>query len=195
MALLTSRIGCHDNGYVTTLRSQITTGFKHKLILLRGYTDMASGINELELPSFTIPDLFLPQKLTAIMQTSPTASPAPQFQTIAEEPKQKSATTTIQQDFDLLPFASVDRIEMSPPKLCPAPLSYSSAVQTPKRPETPELDSSGSTTSSDGGDNNFSMLRPCLSNARSRRLNPNIVSAVVVHQRYWLLPNVSVASF
>jgi len=186
MSPLTSRIGCHDNGYATTLRSQITAGFKHKLILLRGYADMASGINELELPSFTIPDLFVPQKLTPVMQTSPTASPTPQFQTIAEELNQKSAaTTTIQQDFDLLPFSSVDRIEMSPPKLRPAPLSYSSAVQTPpRRSDTPELDSSGSTTSSDGGDNNYPLLRPSLSNTRIRRLNPNIVSAVVVHQGY-----------
>jgi hypothetical protein len=56
-------LGCHDNGYTTTLRSQITAGFKHKLILLPTYTEIAAGIAELDLPSLTIPELFQVQKI------------------------------------------------------------------------------------------------------------------------------------
>jgi len=55
--------GCHDNGYVTTLNSYITSGHKDKLILLPGYTDIAVGIKKLGLPSLKIPGLFLPEKL------------------------------------------------------------------------------------------------------------------------------------
>lgn len=163
---------------------------------------MASGINELELPSFTIQDLFIPQKLIsapAKMQTSPMASPTPPLQIIADEVIQKSATSTaqhVQQDFDVLPFASVDRIDMTPPKLRPAPLSYSSAVQTPpKRADTPELDSSGSTVSSNGSDDNFSVHRPSLSNTRTRRVKPNIVSGVVFIRNTSFYLTCRVASF
>jgi len=39
--------GSHDNGYVTTLRSQMTSGLKSKLIILQGYAEIASGIEEL----------------------------------------------------------------------------------------------------------------------------------------------------
>ncbi|KAF7433246.1 hypothetical protein PC9H_005196 [Pleurotus ostreatus] len=71
--------GCHDNGYVTNLRSQITAGFKHKLILLQSYADMAAGITELCLPSMSCPDLFMLQKLGAQSFASvPSAAPAAQ---------------------------------------------------------------------------------------------------------------------
>ncbi|KAF8974358.1 hypothetical protein BDZ97DRAFT_1911551 [Flammula alnicola] len=177
--------GCHDNGYTTTLRSQITAGFKHKLILLRGYTDMAAGINELELPSFSIPDLFIPQKLVIAPTLTPSSPPLASLpKAVLSQPASapapeapavfKSPPSIIQQGFEALPFASVEP-EVPVPK---SPPSYSSAVQTPalKRVITPELDSSGSTSSSDGSDDNDSLpnLRPSLTNSKSRRVNPNI---------------------
>ncbi|KAJ7708978.1 hypothetical protein B0H17DRAFT_1031419 [Mycena rosella] len=55
--------GCHDNGYVANLHSQITAGFKEKLILLKSYTEMAAGIAALGLPVLAIPDLFMAQKI------------------------------------------------------------------------------------------------------------------------------------
>lgn len=74
-------LGCHDNGYVTNLRSQITAGFKHKLILLQSYADMAAGISELCLPSMSCPDLFMLQKLGAQSFASvPSATPQPAAQ-------------------------------------------------------------------------------------------------------------------
>ncbi|KAJ6629144.1 hypothetical protein B0H10DRAFT_1904277 [Mycena sp. CBHHK59/15] len=55
--------GCHDNGYVANLRSQITAGFRDKLILLKGYTQMATAIAALDLPTLAISELFMTQKL------------------------------------------------------------------------------------------------------------------------------------
>ncbi|KAJ7114128.1 hypothetical protein C8R44DRAFT_881674 [Mycena epipterygia] len=55
--------GCHDNGYVANLHSQITAGYKEKLILLKSYTEMAGGIAMLGLPSLAIPNLFMSQKI------------------------------------------------------------------------------------------------------------------------------------
>ncbi|KAK7467539.1 hypothetical protein VKT23_004593 [Stygiomarasmius scandens] len=58
--------GCHDNGYVANLRSHITSGFKDKLILLKGYNEMAFGFSELGLPIMTIPGLFVTEKIKNI---------------------------------------------------------------------------------------------------------------------------------
>ncbi|KAJ7507655.1 hypothetical protein B0H11DRAFT_133071 [Mycena galericulata] len=57
--------GCHDNGYASSLHSQITAGFRDKLILLKGYEEMATAITELELPFLEIPNLFMTHKLVA----------------------------------------------------------------------------------------------------------------------------------
>jgi len=185
--------GCHDNGYVTTIRSQITAGFKHKLILLQGYSDMATGIKELDLPSFSIPDLFMLEKLVAPPFTqlkNPHPSPLPPPPTfpvqlssaLGEETIIPAGPLSVHEGFDALPFASAEPEVVAPkPK---SPPSYSSAVQTgaPKRVITPELDSSGSTSSSDGSDElNY---RASPTNFKSRRVNPNIVG--VVTSRFFL---------
>ncbi|PPQ77359.1 hypothetical protein CVT25_010941 [Psilocybe cyanescens] len=178
--------GCHDNGYVTTIRSHITAGFKNKLTLLRSYTDMAAGMNELELPSFTIPDLFISQKLgmptppshiNSIPVHMPTTVPTPAVPPPVERPKShRPSLSIIQQGFDALPFASIEP-EDPCRKQPPQPPSYSSAVQTlPKRAATPELDSSGSTTCDESEHGSPNIPQISLTNSRSRRINPNIVS-------------------
>ncbi|KXN86379.1 hypothetical protein AN958_10241, partial [Leucoagaricus sp. SymC.cos] len=63
--------GCHDNGYVTTIRSHITSGFKHKLILLQSYAEHAAGFDSLELPDLAIPGLFISQKLVSTPSQDP----------------------------------------------------------------------------------------------------------------------------
>ncbi|KAF7371084.1 hypothetical protein MSAN_00743100 [Mycena sanguinolenta] len=68
--------GCHDNGYVANLHSQITAGFKDKLILLKSYTEMAGGFVMLGLPCLAIADLFMPHKLEDI-PSSPTGTVFP----------------------------------------------------------------------------------------------------------------------
>ncbi|KAF5373577.1 hypothetical protein D9758_000905 [Tetrapyrgos nigripes] len=55
--------GCHDNGYVNNLRSQITAGYRDKLVLLKTYTEMAMGISELGLPTMSVTELFMTEKL------------------------------------------------------------------------------------------------------------------------------------
>ena len=189
------RSGCHDNGYVTTLRSQITAGFKHKLTLLRSYTEMAVGINELGLPSFDIPDLFIPQKLLALPQTQAQVNSTPVIPPVSLPPSppspppgpavnlersvaHRASISIIQQAFDALPFATAELEEMTRKRVSAAP-SYSSAVQMPaprKRVPTPDLDSSASTASSDESDDALSTTPlVSLTNSRSRRVNPNIV--------------------
>ncbi|KAH7887873.1 hypothetical protein F5I97DRAFT_1863705 [Phlebopus sp. FC_14] len=73
--------GSHDNGYVNVLRSVITAGFREKLILMPGYTDVAMDIRLLMLPELRIPDLFMATKLVApsymsIASGSPPGLPA-----------------------------------------------------------------------------------------------------------------------
>ena len=76
--LIPSRlVGCHDNGYAHTLRSLITDGYRDKLVLLRGYSDMAKEIGMLGLPDFTIPDLFRASKIESIWR-----SPQPAHQNL-----------------------------------------------------------------------------------------------------------------
>ncbi|KAH9482826.1 hypothetical protein JR316_0004926 [Psilocybe cubensis] len=178
--------GCHDNGYVTTIRSHITSGFKNKLILLRSYTDMAAGINELELPSFSIPDLFISQKLGMPAPPSHINSiPVPTLATVptpvvlppVERPKgHRPSLSNIRQCFDALPFASIEP-EDSSRKQSSQPPSYSSALQTvPKRAATPELDPSGNSSSSDESEHGSPNIpQISLTNSRSRRINPNIL--------------------
>ena len=57
--------GCHDSGYLSTLRSLITAGYKDKLVLMPGYKEMAAGYSGLDLPLLIVPDLFEPSKLCA----------------------------------------------------------------------------------------------------------------------------------
>ncbi|KAH8113331.1 hypothetical protein DFH11DRAFT_1510555 [Phellopilus nigrolimitatus] len=56
--------GCHNNGYVSQLSSlQLTSVYREKLVLLPGYTEMASEFDKLHLPSLVIPGLFIPDKI------------------------------------------------------------------------------------------------------------------------------------
>ncbi|KAJ7068134.1 hypothetical protein C8F01DRAFT_592893 [Mycena amicta] len=61
--------GCHDNGYASDLRSHITAGFREKLILLKGYTQIAREIAALDLPELENADLFRAHKIGVGMRT------------------------------------------------------------------------------------------------------------------------------
>ncbi|KAJ7638681.1 hypothetical protein FB45DRAFT_903527 [Roridomyces roridus] len=71
--------GCHDNGYLHSLRSQMTVGHRDKLILLKGYEQMPAAIEGLGLPLLQIPDLFITRKLAppSPIQTSDTLDKSP----------------------------------------------------------------------------------------------------------------------
>jgi hypothetical protein len=144
---------------------------------------MAAAINELEVPSFNIPDLFMPQKLGVVPSTpkqtnlalapTPTAVPTPPPHT--EDGKIISKPYVHDSDLEALPFASVEP-EIIVPKQHVSHLSYSSAVQAPpKRVTTPELDYSGSTASeSDESEDNLGHS-PTIS--KSKLVNANMVKA------------------
>lgn len=55
--------GSHDNGYVHVLSSIQTVGYVDKLVILRSYADVARQIENLNMPVYEIPDLFLKEKL------------------------------------------------------------------------------------------------------------------------------------
>jgi hypothetical protein len=80
-------LGCHDNGYVTTLRSHITSGSRDKLVLLQSYGEVASGIGALNLPIISIPNLFISQKL------APGATPQPSQRDIPTFPMSPKASS------------------------------------------------------------------------------------------------------
>ena len=139
---------------------------------------MAAAINELEIPSFTIPDLFIPQKLGVVPSPkqsnlalaavpAPIATPPP----CADDGNIVSKPDMHETGLEVLPFATVEP-EVIVPK---SPPSYSSAVQAlPKRAITPELDYSGSTASeSDESEDN---LRQSPTISKSKLVNPNVVS-------------------
>lgn len=141
---------------------------------------MAAAIDELELPSFSIPDLFIPQKLgivpspkqnNLLLAPMPTGIPTPP--PYAEDRNVISKAYVHESGLEALPFASVE-----PEVIKPKQPSYSSAVQAPpKRARTPELDSSGSTASeTDESEDGVDVLRRSPTISKSRLVNPNIVS-------------------
>jgi hypothetical protein len=81
-------IGCHDNGYVTTIRSHITSGFKDKLILLQSYAEHAAGFDGLELPVLAIPDLFISQKLVFTPSQDPPVASRSHSPSLSDAPIQ-----------------------------------------------------------------------------------------------------------
>lgn len=168
-------LGCHDNGYVTNLRSQITAGFKHKLILLPTYSEVATGIAELDLPALTIPELFLTQKLgmTSDSSTPPgLGSPSwrvrPTQTAPAVRPSVHGQNDEIQDTRSVL-GAEPDIFSQQHPS------SYSSAVNmSHKRVLVPDIAPTNSTGSDDNDEElNGHTLHPFNG---SRRINPNLVS-------------------
>ena len=138
---------------------------------------MAAAINELEIPSFDIPELFIPQKLGVLPspKQSNLALAAVQIAPppCADDGNIVSNPNVHETGLEALPFATVEP-EVIFPKQHVSPPSYSSAVQAPpKRATTPELDYSGSTASeSDESEDN---LRQSPTISKSKLVNPNVV--------------------
>lgn len=58
--------GAHDNGYISTLNHLQNEGHLHKIIVLRGYKELASELKNLQLPSLEIDGLFLKKRLQSM---------------------------------------------------------------------------------------------------------------------------------
>ena len=55
--------GAHDNGYTSTLNQLQNEGLLDKVVLLKGYKDLAHEINNLHLPQLEIDGVFIQKKL------------------------------------------------------------------------------------------------------------------------------------
>ncbi|KAJ7904396.1 hypothetical protein B0H14DRAFT_2662655 [Mycena olivaceomarginata] len=109
--------GCHDGGYLACLRSSETSGYREKLILLKGYTQMAPAIAELDLPFIEIPDLFMTQKLV----------PVNRWTTLSHSPNQMvTDTDTISDDASKMSTAESDEVDLDS---AGTGTSYSRALQ------------------------------------------------------------------
>ncbi|TFK55823.1 hypothetical protein OE88DRAFT_1731464 [Heliocybe sulcata] len=149
--------GCHDNGYVTSLTSAMTAGFREKLILLPGYSDMAAGIEELRLPTLKVPGLFMTDKMRGrshspppppTYPTNPLPTPpclpnlnaaAAVFVSSRSSTLAVAATVPLPDDSDDLDgsveemaqeVVKVEPLAPPAPPLRPAMISYKSALQT-----------------------------------------------------------------
>jgi hypothetical protein len=55
--------GDHDRGYANMLRGAQTIGLGDKIVVLQVHTKIVDDIAKLQLPTLSIPGLFLPEKL------------------------------------------------------------------------------------------------------------------------------------
>lgn len=55
--------GAHDNGYTSTLNFLHNEGLHEKLVILRGYRDLASEVKSLNLPHVDVEGVFMTHKL------------------------------------------------------------------------------------------------------------------------------------
>jgi hypothetical protein len=170
--------GCHDNGYVTNLRSQITAGLKHKLILLPTYTEVAAGIAELDLPALNIPELFLTQKISlGLLPSDQGVLPGLGHVSPPLRPRSIQATThAVGLQNDEKPDTRTGLADGPDASTYHPPSSYSSAVNTgQKRPSMLDMDSA----SSHGTDDSDEVHNYYTTKFNgTRRINPNIVSTM-----------------
>jgi hypothetical protein len=171
---------------VTTLRSLITAGFHNKLILLRSYSEMAAGIEDLALPSLTVSDLFRPHKIVTLPGPPTHGHVAGNpHQSLSVDHQNESVAPTA------LPFASGLDLQYGVKAMSsPTPplrrfslrsshsLMFQVADMSEDRCSTPELDSSDCSASSD-----ISEPTPALNTRspphtpRMKHVNPRIVES------------------
>jgi hypothetical protein len=167
----------------------MTAGFHHKLILLRGYSEMAAGIDELALPSFTVPDLFRPQKIVttscAPIEYGPFKGMALGSPPGIGSNKPPGGAATSSPAPGTTGIVKGNGPSLSSMRRPSVASSYSSILQAGSllmnRPFTPELDSSDSSSLSSVSDGPLSNSRSSSPDARMRHVNPNIVESTVSH--------------
>ncbi|TEB35594.1 hypothetical protein FA13DRAFT_1728438 [Coprinellus micaceus] len=180
--------GCHDNGYVTTLRSHITEGHESKFILLPGYAEIAAGIKAFALPHIINSSLFLAEKLTNTpfndLVTNATGEVPASAPMKAGTPSPQKGTPSPQIQ-EALPSFSFGFLDLEPSRSNPvgSNLSYSQAsmLQGPERQRglssPPGLDSGASSASSeDWGDLPLrpAAVRPNLGPKGQRKPDPTL---------------------
>ncbi|KAH6913435.1 hypothetical protein BKA70DRAFT_721530 [Coprinopsis sp. MPI-PUGE-AT-0042] len=152
--------GSHDNGYVTELRAQVTSGYKEKLVLVPSYTEVASGYKELELATLSIPDLFMSEKLPYAPQT-----PRPASLTLNERPESGAGKATAQVP-EFPPGLPVVEAWSTMPSRNRAASSSRTAELSDRRNASPGDDDRDSTGSG------AAATSPHLTNKGRRHINP-----------------------
>lgn len=84
-------------GYVQSLRSEMTAGFGDKLVLLRGYRVSEPKIDQLGLPSISIPNLFIEDKLVS-SRPRPLSTGSSYSSVVRAEPSAHNSTRTLRPD-------------------------------------------------------------------------------------------------
>lgn len=166
-------IGSHDNGYVNVLRSVITEGFRDKLILIPGYSDVALDIKALTLPELRIPDLFIATKLVPPSYTSIASFPPPGLPLASRlaAPNAQISNSSITSVTPAHPPADISNAIIRRNSL----QTFKSALQT-SRNDYEASDSSASTDANDAHSAQPIQFTSRLSSpGRLRRLNPKLV--------------------
>ncbi|KZT30410.1 hypothetical protein NEOLEDRAFT_1144074 [Neolentinus lepideus HHB14362 ss-1] len=92
--------GGHDNGYTSTLNYLQNEGLFEKIVLLRGYRDIASELKSLNLPDLEIDGIFMPRKLSSTLprkkaSTPPSLIQADDFERMRASPRSSSSPLTM----------------------------------------------------------------------------------------------------
>lgn len=155
------------------LRSVITEGFRDKLVLMPGYSDVALDIKALMLPELRIPNLFITSKLTPPSYTSIASGPPPGL-TIS--PRISAPNAQISNSSITPAHPPTDVPNFSPRRN--SIQSYKSALQTSRNDPVPyePSDSSGSIDVNDAHPAQLVQFsRRLPSPGKQRRLNPKVV--------------------
>ena len=176
-------LGSHDNGYVNVLRSVITEGFRDKLILIPGYSEVALDIKALMLPELRIPDLFISTKLAPASYTSIASGPPPGL--LARISNSSITSVTPAPAPTDIPNSTPGRNSFQ---------SYKTAAQT-GRNDYEASDSSASTDANDAQSAqpfHWQFTNRVSSPGKQRRLNPKLVEFILLSDtRLTELPTLS----
>ncbi|KAH9944404.1 uncharacterized protein BXZ73DRAFT_40022 [Epithele typhae] len=184
--------GAHDNGYTSTLNLLQNEGLLDKIVLLKGYKDLAHEIHNLNLPQLEIAGVFIQKKLytngnkkanvsTAAFTTPPMAG-TPASTSYNKSPKPKHPTVQ-QQDSDKARQSK------------PSPPSTNFQAFTPSKKVTP-LDPSQPLHKQRPPPCNFFYLARCNNGEHCKYehnypLTPDQVGELRVNAKKWPCPAVN----
>lgn len=172
---LNSSLGSHDNGYVNVLRSVITAGFRDKLILIPGYTDVAVDIKALMLPELRIPNLFMTTKLVSPSYMSIASGPPPG---LPATPRLAAAAPQVSSPPGL-GQGDVSRVGARRDSIP----SYKTALQS-GRNDSLLYEASDSSVSTDASEAQpaqpVQFMRRVSSPGKQRRVNPKLVESTIL---------------
>ncbi|KAJ7361717.1 hypothetical protein DFH08DRAFT_1033393, partial [Mycena albidolilacea] len=117
--------GGHDNGYTSALTSLENEGFLNKVVLLRGYKDVALELKNLRLPELTIDGVFMTRKLqTNVFQRNRNHFPESLPSVSAPASPKKSSTHTTSTFGDEPRYLEPGVVSLQLPDYTPPPCTF-----------------------------------------------------------------------